>query len=54
MTTSGLVNCYRDGKTGLFRMRGFKMTFREIDKTNYWDCMALTVDDNQVLSLIHI
>ena len=24
------------------------MTFREIDKTNYWDCMALTVDDNQV------
>lgn len=24
-----------------------KMEFREIDKSNYWDCMALTVDDSQ-------
>ena len=23
------------------------MEFREIDKTNYWDCMALTIDDSQ-------
>ena len=23
------------------------MEFREIDKSNYWDCMALTVDDSQ-------
>lgn len=23
------------------------MEFREIDKSNYWDCMALTVDDGQ-------
>ena len=23
------------------------MEFREIDKTNYWDCIALTVDDSQ-------
>lgn len=23
------------------------MEFREIDKSNYWDCMALTVDDCQ-------
>lgn len=23
------------------------MQFREIDKSNYWDCMALTVDDSQ-------
>lgn len=23
------------------------MKFRKIDKTNYWDCMALTVDDSQ-------
>lgn len=23
------------------------MKFREIDKSNYWDCMALTVDDSQ-------
>lgn len=23
------------------------MEFREIDKSNYWDCMALTVDDTQ-------
>ena len=24
------------------------MEFREIDKSNYWDCIALTVDDSQV------
>ncbi len=24
------------------------MEFREINKLNYWDCIALTVDDNQV------
>ena len=24
------------------------MDFRKIDKSNYWDCMALTVDDSQV------
>jgi len=24
------------------------MEFRKIDKSNYWDCMALTVDDSQV------
>ena len=24
-----------------------KMEFREIDKTNYWECMALTIDDSQ-------
>jgi len=24
------------------------MDFREIDRSNYWDCMALTVDDSQV------
>lgn len=24
------------------------MEFRKIDKTNYWDCIALTVDDSQV------
>ena len=23
------------------------MEFREIDKSNYWDCMALTIGDNQ-------
>ena len=23
------------------------MNFREIDKSNYYDCMALTVDKNQ-------
>ena len=23
------------------------MEFREIDKSNYWDCMALTIDDSQ-------
>lgn len=23
------------------------MNFREIDKSNYWECMALTVDDSQ-------
>lgn len=23
------------------------MEFREIDKTNYWDCMALTIDERQ-------
>ena len=23
------------------------MEFRKIDKTNYWDCMALTIDDRQ-------
>lgn len=23
------------------------MIFREIDKSNYWDCMALTIDDSQ-------
>ena len=23
------------------------MEFREIDKSNYWDCMALTIDDTQ-------
>lgn len=23
------------------------MEFREIDKSNYWDCIVLTVDDNQ-------
>lgn len=23
------------------------MKLREIDKSNYWDCMALTIDDNQ-------
>lgn len=23
------------------------MEFRKIDKSNYWDCMALTVDDSQ-------
>ena len=23
------------------------MEFREIDKTNYWDCMALTIDGSQ-------
>ena len=23
------------------------MEFREIDKSNYWECIALTVDDNQ-------
>ena len=23
------------------------MEFREIDKSNYWDCMALTVDESQ-------
>lgn len=23
------------------------MEFREIDKSNYWDCIALTVDDSQ-------
>lgn len=23
------------------------MIFREIDKSNYWDCMALTVEDSQ-------
>lgn len=24
-----------------------EMEFREIDKSNYWDCIALTVDDSQ-------
>lgn len=24
------------------------MEFRKIDKSNYWDCIALTVDDSQV------
>lgn len=24
------------------------MEFREIDKSNYWDCITLTVDDSQV------
>lgn len=24
------------------------MKFREIDKSNYWDCIALTVDDSQI------
>ena len=24
------------------------MEFREVDKSNYWDCIALTVDDSQV------
>lgn len=24
------------------------MEFREIDKSNYWDCIALTVDDSQI------
>lgn len=24
-----------------------KMEFREIDRTNYWDCMALTIDESQ-------
>lgn len=24
-----------------------KMEFRKIDKTNYWECIALTVDDSQ-------
>lgn len=24
------------------------MEFREIDKSNYWDCFALTVDDSQI------
>ena len=28
-------------------MESIKMEFREIDKSNYWDCMALTVDDSQ-------
>ena len=23
------------------------MEFREIDKYNYWDCIELTIDDNQ-------
>lgn len=23
------------------------MNFREIDKSNYWDCMTLTIDDSQ-------
>ncbi len=23
------------------------MAFRKIDKSNYWDCMELTVDDSQ-------
>ena len=23
------------------------MEFREIDKSNYWDCIALTIDDSQ-------
>lgn len=23
------------------------MEFREIDKSNYWDCIELTIDDNQ-------
>ena len=23
------------------------MEFREIDKSNYWDCMSLTIDDSQ-------
>lgn len=23
------------------------MKFRKIDKSNYWDCMALTIDENQ-------
>ena len=23
------------------------MEFRKIDKSNYWDCMALTIDDSQ-------
>ena len=23
------------------------MNFREIDKSNYWDCIALTIDDSQ-------
>lgn len=23
------------------------MIFREIDKSNYWDCMMLTTDDSQ-------
>ena len=23
------------------------MEFRDIDKSNYWDCMALTIDDSQ-------
>ena len=23
------------------------MKFRKIDKSNYWDCMALTIDDSQ-------
>ena len=24
------------------------MEFREIDKSNYWDCIALTIDDMQL------
>ena len=24
------------------------MEFKEVDKSNYWDCIALTVDDSQV------
>lgn len=24
------------------------MEFREIDRSNYWECMALTVDDSQI------
>ena len=24
------------------------MEFRKVDKSNYWDCIALTVDDSQV------
>lgn len=31
----------------LFRIARFKMEFKEIDKSNYWECMALTVDDSQ-------
>ena len=28
-------------------LRRRKMEFRAIDKSNYWDCMALTVDESQ-------
>lgn len=27
--------------------KGSNMEFREIDKSNYWDCILLTVDDGQ-------
>ena len=28
-------------------VEGIKMEFREIDKSNYKDCMTLTVDESQ-------